>query len=111
MQGIVSDFTHCCFKVAKVQEVWILHSLPLGIQVEQCPFRIFWVEPELGKRDLKSLVVLCKTGNDSEQVHIVCPDTVNDLGLVWLTTKGSPLTEATYDFFDFLFLQFCEGHA
>ena len=111
MQGIVSDLTHCCFKDAKMQEVRILHPLPLVFQEEQGPFRNFWIESQSGKRDLNSLVVLYETGSDSEQVHIVCPDPVNDLGLVWVTTMGSLLTEATYDLFDVLSFRFCEGHS
>ena len=104
MQGIVFDLTHCSFKVAKMQEAWILLPLPLVFQEEQGPFRIFLVESELGNRDLNSLVVLYQTGSASVQVHIVCPDPVNDLGLVWVTTMGPLFTEATYDLFDVLSL-------
>jgi hypothetical protein len=102
MQGIVSDISHCSFKVAKMQEAWILLPLPLAFQKEKGPFRIFWVESELGNRDLNSLVALDQTGSASVQVHVVCSYSVNDLGLVWVTTMGPLFTEATYDLFDVL---------
>ena len=41
MQGIVFDLTHCSFKVAKMQEAWILSHCPLPFKKNRVHSEVF----------------------------------------------------------------------